>query len=384
LTILHPLFIISAMEKTKVALVHDWLTGQRGGEKVLEVLAEIFPQAPIYTLFHFQGSQIAEIENKEIRTSFLQKFPFLKERYRFYLPLFPLAAELFDLRDYDFVVSTSHCVAKGVIPHPDALHICYVHSPMRYAWNQYFPYFASSRLSFFSRIFIPPIIHYLRLWDESSSQRVDFFIANSRNVARRIEKYYRRQAEVIHPPVDTQFFKPHDWPSEKEYFLVVSALVPYKRIDLAIEAFNQSGLVLKIVGQGPDFKKLKKLGRPNIEFLGSLDPQDLLRTYQGARALILPGEEDFGITSLEAQACGIPVLAYGKGGATETVIPGETGLFFPELKVWSLREALDKLSSLEFNKNTIRSNAMNFSRGIFKEKLSLFLEKRWSEFRGKK
>jgi len=370
------------MENVKVALVHDWLTGQRGGEKVLEVLAEIFPQAPIYTLFHFPGSQTAEIEKKEIRTSFLQRFPFLKERYRFYLPFFPLASELFDLQEYDLIVSTSHCVAKGVIPHPDALHVCYVHSPMRYAWNQYFPYFAPSRLSFFSRIFIPPIIHYLRLWDESSSQRVDFFIANSRNVARRIEKYYRRQAEVIHPPVDIHFFQPEGGGQEKEYYLIVSALVPYKRIDLAIETFNQSGISLKIVGQGPDFKKLKKIARPNVEFLGSLLPQDLLQAYQGAKALILPGEEDFGITSLEAQACGIPVLAYGRGGATETVIPGETGLFFEELSAESLGKALDKLKGLEFNKNTIRSNAMNFSREIFKEKLSLFLHKKWSEFKG--
>jgi len=372
------------MEKIKVALVHDWLTGQRGGEKVLEVLAEIFPEASIFTLFHFRGSQIEDIEKREIRTSFLQKFPFLEKKYRFYLPLFPLAAELFDLQHYDLVISSSHCVAKGVVPHPDALHICYVHSPIRYAWNQYFSYFSHQRLSFFSRLFIPPVIHYLRLWDESASHRVDCFIANSQNVARRIEKYYRRQAEIIHPPVDTQFFQLDEGGRQRDYYLIVSALVPYKRIDLAIEAFNQTGFPMKIVGQGPDYKKLKKKAGSNIQFLGTLSAQDLLKAYQGAKALILPGEEDFGITSLEAQACGVPVIAYGKGGAIETVIPEKTGLFFSEFRVESLLEALDKFQSLEFNKTTARANAMNFSREIFKEKLSSFLEKKLSEFKGKK
>jgi glycosyltransferase involved in cell wall biosynthesis len=367
------------MEKERVALVHDWLTGQRGGEKVLEVLAEIFPQAPIYTLFHFPGSQIEEIEKREIKTSFLQHFPFLKKKYRFYLPLFPLAAELFDLQDYELVISTSHCVAKGIIPHPEALHVCYIHSPMRYAWNQYFPYFLPAKLSFLSRLIIPPLIHHLRLWDESSSSRVDHFIANSKNVARRVEKYYRRQAEVLHPPVDTDFFQPGK--EKEDYYLIVSALVPYKRIDLAIQGFNQAGLALKIIGQGPDYKKLKKSARTNIQFLGALEGEDLLKFYQRARALILPGEEDFGITSLEAQACGTPVIAYGRGGALESVVSGKTGLFFLELKVESLLSVLDKLKSMEFNKNAIRENAMKFSRGIFKEKIASYLGEKWSAFR---
>jgi len=192
------------MKKAKVALVHDWLTGQRGGEKVLEVLADIFPEAPIYTLFHFPGTQIPEIERRQIITSFLQGWPLVKAKYRSYLPLFALAVELFDLQEYDYVISSSHCVAKGVIPHPEALHVSYVHSPMRYAWNQYFSYFAPQKLGFLKRILIPPVIHRLRLWDESSSPRVDYFLANSKTVAWRIWRYYRREAEVIHPPVDTQ------------------------------------------------------------------------------------------------------------------------------------------------------------------------------------
>jgi glycosyltransferase involved in cell wall biosynthesis len=370
------------MEEVKVVLVHDWLTGQRGGEKVLEVLAEIFPRAPIYTLFHFPKSQIEEIEKREIKTSFLQHLPLVRKRYRFYLPLFPLAVELFDLQDYDLVISTSHCVAKGIIPHPEALHVCYIHSPMRYAWNQYFPYFSASKLSFLSRLIIPPIIHHLRLWDESSSSRVDHFLANSKNVAQRVEKYYRRRAEVLYPPVETDFFQAGK--EGGDFYLIVSALVPYKRIDLAIEAFNQTGLPLKIVGKGPDYKKLKKSAKENVEFLGALEAEELLRFYQTARALILPGEEDFGITSLEAQACGIPVIAYGRGGALESVVPGKTGLFFPELKVESLLSVLDKFKSMEFNKNVIRENAMRFSRNIFKEKIASCLRDKWSAFGDKR
>jgi len=372
------------MDNIKVALVHDWLTGQRGGEKVLEVLAEIFPRAPIFTLFHFKGSQSEVIESRAIRTSFLQGLPFLKKKYRHYLPLFPLAVELFDLGGFDLVVSSSHCVAKGAIPPPDALHVSYIHSPIRYAWNQYFAYFSPQQLSFFSRRFIPPIMHRLRVWDESSAARVDHFVANSENVARRILKYYRRGADVIHPPADTEFFRPAaDEPKSGDY-LVVSALVPYKRIDLAIEAFNSSKEKLKIVGIGPDLRKLKKMARPNIVFLGQVPAEDLRALYRKARALLLPGEEDFGITALEAQACGTPVIAFGRGGALESIVPGQTGLFFPEFTASSLRAALDKFRSLKFNGTAIRSNAEKFSRRAFREKLAAYLEQKWTDFKGKR
>jgi glycosyltransferase involved in cell wall biosynthesis len=372
------------MDNIKVALVHDWLTGQRGGEKVLEVLAEIFPRAPIFTLFHIKGSQSEIIESRHIRTSFLQRMPFLKKKYRHYLPLFPLAVELFDLRGFDLVVSSSHCVAKGVIPPPDALHVSYIHSPIRYAWNQYFAYFSPQQLSFFSRRFIPPVMHRLRIWDESSAARVDHFVANSENVARRIMKYYRREADVIHPPADTEFFRPAaDMPKSAE-FLIVSALVPYKRIDLAIEAFNSSGEKLKIVGTGPDLRKLKRMARPNIAFLGQAPAEDLRALYRKTRALLLPGEEDFGITAVEAQACGTPVIAFGRGGALESILPGQTGLFFPELTASSLRTALDKFRSLKFNEAVIRSNAERFSRRTFREKLAAHLEHKWTEFKGKR
>ncbi|MGD2294294.1 MAG: glycosyltransferase [Candidatus Aminicenantes bacterium] len=357
--------------------MHDWLTGQRGGEKVLEVLTEIFPQAPIFTLFHFAGSQVQSIEGREIFTSFLQRMPFIRKKYRSYLPLFPLAIELFDLQDFDFVVSSSHCVAKGIIPSPDALHICYIHSPVRYAWNQYFAYFSPDRLGFFSRKLVPPAIHKLRLWDESCSQRVDWFIANSKTTARRVHRYYRRLADVIHPPVDTDFFTPGQ--TQKDYSLIVSALVPYKRIDLAVRAFSMNGMPLKIVGQGPEYKKLKKMSRSNIHFLGSVDQDTLLKVYQEARALILPGEEDFGINALEAQACGVPVVCFGRGGATETVLPGETGIFFSELSVDSLQASLDKLGDISFNKKTIRTHSLRFSRNEFKEKMSSYFQKKWND-----
>jgi glycosyltransferase involved in cell wall biosynthesis len=363
------------MENAKVALVHDWLTGQRGGEKVLEVLAEIFPRAPIYTLFHFSGSQADAIERRRIHTSFLQRMPFLHKRYRFYLFFYPLAVELFDLQDYDMIISSSHCVAKGAIPRPDALHVCYIHSPVRYAWNQYFAYFSPEELGWFSRIVIPPVIHRLRIWDVATTPRVDFFLANSRNVAQRINRYYGREAFVIHPPVETDFFRPGG--QKMEYFLIVSALVPYKRIDLAVEAFNRSGLPLKIAGDGPQYKNLKKKARSNIEFLGFISSQDLLSLYQQALALLMPGEEDFGINALEAQSCGVPVLAFGRGGVKETVLPGKTGLFFHEMTVESLLSALDNFRNATFDPSVIRSHALKFSRGIFKEKATAYFREKW-------
>jgi len=370
---------MTPMENAKVALVHDWLTGQRGGEKVLEVLAEIFPKAPIYTLFHIKGSQHPDIEKRVIRTSFLQRCPFLEKKYRSYLPLFPLAIEMFDLQEYNLVVSTSHCVAKGAIPAPEALHVCYIHSPMRYAWNLYFSYFSPDRLSPFSRWLIPPAIHRLRTWDAASAARVDRFVANSANVARRVGKYYRREADVIPPPVDTGFYTPDETVPRGDYHLVVSALAPYKRIDLAVEAFNRTGAPLKIVGTGPEYRALRKSARANVEFLGAASAKDLRRLYRGAAAFLLPGEEDFGIATLEAQACGTPAIAFGRGGSLETVVPGETGLLFDEPTVAGLLGALDKFRAFACNREKIRSNAMRFSREKFKEGMSSYLRQAWAE-----
>ena len=301
----------------------------------------------------------------------------MKSRFRHYLPLFPLAIERFNLQGYDLVISSSHCVAKGIIPSPDALHISYVHSPVRYAWNQYHSYFPQGKMGLFARFLIPPIIHYLRMWDVTASDRVDFFAANSRAVATRIHKYYRRRAEVIHPPVDTDFFVPGG--RTEDYYLIVSALVPYKKVDLAVRAFNRSGLPLKIVGKGPELKALRRLAGQNVEFLGFLKEADLRTAYRGARALIMPGEEDFGINVLESQSCGIPVIALGRGGVRDTVVPGETGMFFSEPTVPSLLGALDKFQDIEFNRETVRANALNFSREVFKGRITDYFRTLWNE-----
>ncbi|MFC2142745.1 glycosyltransferase [Acidobacteriota bacterium] len=366
------------MDKPKVALVHDWLTGRRGGEKVLEVFADLYPEAPIYTLIRFPGSQHPSLESREIHTSFIQRLPFLKNRYRSYLPLFPLAVELFDLQEFDLILSTSHCVAKGAIPRPDALHISYVHSPMRYAWNQYFAYFSPDRLGWLSRRFVPPVLHRLRVWDTVSCHRVDHFAANSKAVAARIRRYYGRTAEVFHPPVDADFFQPGG--VQEDHFLIVSALVPYKRIELAVEAFRGRKDSLKIVGQGPEFKRLRRSAPQNVRFLGQVGDEELRSAYQGARALIMPGEEDFGINSLEAQACGTPVIAYGRGGATETVIENRTGLFFPQLTTESLLDALDIFQAVTFNRQEIRANAERFARPAFQAGMAAYIQDKWSDF----
>ncbi len=372
------------MDHLRVALVHDWLTGQRGGEKVLEALAEIFPEAPIYTLFHFKGSQVEAIEKRRIETSFLQRMPFLRRRYRWYLPLYPLAIELFNLQDYDLVLSSSHCVAKGVIPPPDALHVSYIHSPVRYAWNQYDAYFSSRRLSPLTRPIIPNRIHKLRIWDVTSSARVDHFLANSRAVARRIEKYYRRTAEVVHPPVDTEFFRPAESDGARDYDLIVSALVPYKKIDVAVAAYNRLGLPLKIVGDGPEEKSLRRQAGPKVELLGSRSSAEILELYRGARLVIMPGEEDFGIAAVEAQACGTPVVAYARGGALETVLDGRTGLLFDPLTPEAIAASLDKFRTLEFNKSTLRGHALGFARDVFKDRIAASIRRAWQTFKDAK
>jgi len=382
LTCLSPApYNLEAMENVRVALVHDWLTGRRGGERVLEVLAELFPRAPIFTLIRFPGSQVPELEARDIRTSFLQGMPFLRKRYRSYLPLYPLAVEQFDLQEFELVVSSSHCVAKGIIPGPEALHVSYIHSPVRYAWNQYFAYFGPGKTGPFGRLLIPPVVHRLRVWDVTSAARVDHFLANSKAVARRIEKYYRRPAEVIHPPVDTDFFTPPDSEPERKAYLIVSALVPYKRIDAAVAAFRGLSSELRIVGDGPEYRALRRSAGPNVSFLGPVAGEDLRRLYREAKALLMPGEEDFGIAPLEAQACGTPVVAFGRGGVLETVVPGETGLLYEPATPSALAAALDKFRGLTFNKNSLRSQAVKFSRGLFKEKFAARLGRLWDAFK---
>ena len=354
------------IESVKVALVHDWLTGMRGGEKVLESLCDMFPSAPIFTLVHIRGSVSAKIESHPIRTSFLQRAPMVKKYYRNYLPLYPNAIERFDLSGYDLIVSSSHCVAKGVLPSPSAYHICYCHTPMRYIWSHYDDYFGNHRTGLLKRLALPPIREYLCNWDFSSNQRVDQFAANSRNVAERIRKFYGRQSQVVYPPVDVDFYTPSGT-DRGPFYLIVSALVPYKRLEVAIEAFNRNGKMLVIVGTGPEETRLRKLAAPNIQFSGRVEAHELRELYRKAAALLQPGEEDFGINVVEALACHCPVLAFNRGGATETLRDGETGLFFNDLSADAILSTVDKMGGMSFNKPLMRETALRFSAARFKE-----------------
>jgi glycosyltransferase involved in cell wall biosynthesis len=349
----------------RTALVHDWLTGMRGGEKVLEALCDLFPAAPIFTLIHNRGSVSPKIESHPIRTSLLQSAPLVKTHYRNFLPFFPRAIERFQLYDFDLVISSSHCVAKGVIPSPAAVHVCYCHTPMRYIWSHYDDYFGKHRIGLFKRMILPPVRNYLCEWDLASNQRVDQFIANSGNVAGRIKKFYGRESKILYPPVDVDFFTPSD-ADRGTFYLIVSALVPYKRLDLAIETFNQNGKTLVIVGTGPEFKQLKKMSAPNIQFLGRVDAVELRELYRKAAALIQPGEEDFGINMIEALSCQCPVIGYGRGGVLESIVEGETGIFFNELSASALQQTIDKTTSIRFNTPLMRETAQRFSPARFK------------------
>jgi glycosyltransferase involved in cell wall biosynthesis len=367
----------------KIAIIHDWLTGMRGGEKCLEVFCRLLPGADLFTLVHATGSVSPAIEKMRPNVSFLQYLPFAKEKYRYYLPLMPLAAELLDLREYDFILSSSHCVAKGVLKKSGATHLSYCYTPMRYIWDQYDQYFGGENSGSVASKVMPHLVPILRRWDVHSSRRVDQFIAISKHVKKRIQKYYNRDAKVIYPPVDTNFYSPTG-EKPQNFFLMVSAFAPYKRLDLAVEAFNKLRYPLKIIGEGQDSTKLKRLAGPNIEFLGWLPDRSIRSYYARCRAFIFPGEEDFGITPLEAQAMGRPVIAYGRGGILETVnpdistwkpeydIPKEathrpTGMFFAEQTVGGLISAVRDFESIEngFDPKAARQNALKFDTEIF-------------------
>jgi glycosyltransferase involved in cell wall biosynthesis len=369
-----------SLENLKVALVHDWLMGMRGGEKVLETFCRLFPQSDIYTLLYESDSLSPEIKKHRIFASFVNKLPFKNQKYRNYLPLFPTAIELFNLKGYDLIISSSHCVAKGIIPPPDALHISYIHTPMRYVWDMYDEYFGKGQIGFVKRLIIPAFANYLRMWDVTSSKRVDYFIANSNHVSMRLNKYYRRESMVIYPPVDTDYYKPAD--KSGEYFLIVSALVPYKKVDLAIKVFNKMQEPLLIIGDGPEEKRLKAMAKSNISFKKWQIPSALLQYYQDCRALLFPGEEDFGIVPVEAQACGKPVIAYNRGGLTETVIGYNggnerkcTGIFFEEQNETALMNILEKFYSIQWDSSYIRNHAQRFSIDRFRNEIITELRK---------
>jgi glycosyltransferase involved in cell wall biosynthesis len=387
----------------KVALVHDWLTGMRGGEKCLEVFCELFPDADIFTLIHVPGRVAPRIEQHRIITSFLQDLPGRERWYRYYLPLMPAAVEALDLSPYDVVLSSSHCVAKGVIPRPDALHVSYLHTPMRYAWDlwpQYFP-----PRGWVSRYVLPVLLNRLRTWDTVSTHRVDHLVANSRFVAQRIARYYRREATVIHPPVDTAWFTPVPGAGAgpvpmRNFYLMVTALVPNKRVDLAIEAFNHLRRPLKIIGSGPLETPLRRLAGPTIEMLGWCSDEVLRQAYATCKAVVFPSQEDFGIVPLEANAAGRPVIALAQGGSLETVVPANTdgqawrplqalpheravpptGVFFFQPSAPALAEAVRFFEAHEavFDPTALRQHALPFDRQRFKQRMSQFLDAAWA------
>ncbi len=362
----------------RIALVHDYLTQLGGAERVLKVLMEIFPYAPVFTLLYDEERLSKDFPKKRIRTSFLQKLPFAKTQHRLFPVLMPYATEQFDLSAYDVVLSASHSFVKGVITRPETLHICYCYTPMRYTWDDSHRYIREFRFFGPLKPIIPFALNYLRLWDRLAADRVDEFITISHFVARRIKKYYQRKAKVIYPPVETKYFLPKD--KQKDYFLIVSRLLPYKRLDIAVEAFSKLGLLLKIIGTGPEEKKLKKIAKPNVEFLGRLPDEEVKKYYAECLAFIFPQEEDFGIAPLEANAAGRPVIAFRGGGALESIVPGKNGIFFNEQTPESLATAVKNFDPSSFDPKIIRQHALQFDTTIFKRKMKEYVESAWHKF----
>lgn len=354
----------------RVAIAHEWLTTLGGSERVVEALLEIYPDAPVYTTFLSSRNLPESVMRWDVRTSFVQQLPFLHRISQSYIPLFPMAFESFDLSGYDLVVSSSSACAKGVLTGPDTLHLCYCHTPLRYAWEPYL----DRRFDFENPLLKAGnslLLHYLRLWDRQAADRVDHFIANSLNVAAKIGKYYRRQAAVINPPVSVERFGVVA--ARRDYFLVVSRLVSYKRVELAVEAFTRLGLPLKVAGDGPERQRLQRMAGPNVQFLGYVSDGELPGLMAGALALIFPGEEDFGIVPVEAMAAGRPVIGLGRGGLLETVVDGKTGLFFPEPTAASLIDAVSRFSPGDFPSQAISSHAAKFSKERFQQEILKFV-----------
>jgi len=361
----------------KVALVHDYLVQYGGAERVLEAFAEIFPKAPIYTMVYDEKLMDGAFSDRKIKTSFLQKIPLIGSHHRLFPLLMPMAIEQFNLSEYDIVLSDSNSYAKGAITMPKTLHITYCHTPMRYAWDDCHKYLREFKYSKFTKKLVPFAMNYIRLWDKISADRPDKYIANSNFVSIRIKKYYNKDAFVINPPVSAEKF----YVSEKveNYFLMVGRALPYKRFDIVVEAFNRLGLNLKIIGKGPEMDGLKKSAKSNIEFLGYLQDKKIAEYYSKCKAFIFPPEEDFGITPLEAMASGRPVIAFRGGGALESVIENETGIFFDEQTPEAIITAIKNFDSEKFNSQEIRNHALKFDKEIFKEKIKKFVEEEYEK-----
>ena len=368
----------------KKALIHDWFSTYAGAEKCVESFTDIWDDFEIYSLIDFLSDADRDkiLKGKRAHTSFIQKLPFAKDKYRNYLPLFPLAIEQFDLSGYDVVLSSSHAVAKGVLTHSNQLHIAYVHTPIRYAWDLYHQYLRESGLDRgLKGMLAKYFLHEIRIWDASTTNRVDYYIANSRYIARRIKKTYGKPSDVIYPPVDVDKFTLRE--AKEEFYLTASRMVPYKKIDLIVEAFSQMDKKLLVIGDGPDMAKIKSKAGKNVELLGFADDETMADLMGRAKAFVFAAEEDFGITPVEAQACGTPVICFGRGGARETVLDGESGLYFMEQNTKELLAAVAKFEQNydKFEPTKIRENSLKFSRARFEAEIKSYVEKKYEEFK---
>lgn len=363
----------------KVALIHDFLNQVGGAEKVLEIFHELYPKAPVFTITYDKTETGNNFEGMEINTSFIQRLPGGPKRYKWYLAWMPAAIEQFDLSKYDVVLSDCSAYSKGIITKPDTLHICYCHSPTRYLWSDTHAYTEELKQPSVIKKGLPLILNKIRVWDRLAAERVDNFIANSKNVQDRIKKYYSRKSNVIFPPVETSGFEILSQNDIGDYYLIVSRLRPYKRVDIAVEAFNALELPLKVIGTGEEYKKLRKLGNKNIEFLGYVGDAERNRLLSRCKAFIHPQEEDFGIAAVEAMAAGRPVIAYQKGGALETVREGITGEFFEDQTPWSLVDTVREFDAKKYNPDDIRRHAIGFDTNVFKQKIKQYIEDSYNE-----
>lgn len=368
----------------KKALVHDWFSTYAGAEKCIESFTDIWDDLEIYSLIDFLSDADRDkiLKGKHAHTSFIQKLPFAKDKYRNYLPLFPLAIEQFDLSAYDVVLSSSHAVAKGVLTHSNQLHIAYVHTPIRYAWDLYHQYLRESGLDRgLKGMLAKYFLHKIRLWDASTANRVDHYVANSCYIARRIKKTYGKPSDIIYPPVDVDKFTLRE--AKEDFYLTASRMVPYKKIDLIVEAFSQTDKKLLVIGDGPDMAKIKSKAGKNVELLGFASDETMADLMGRAKAFVFAAEEDFGITPVEAQACGTPAICFGRGGARETVLDGESGLYFMEQNTKELLAAVAKFEQNydKFEPVKIRENSLKFSRARFEAEIKSYVEKKYEEFK---
>lgn len=349
----------------RVAFIHYWLTRMRGGERVLEAFSRLFPEADIFTHVVEREKLSQRLASHEISTTYISKLPFARSQYQKYLSFMPRALEELDLSDYDLVISSESGPAKGIIPRPDAFHLCYCHSPMRYIWDLYPDYVGGA--GWLARQVFPHMAHRLRNWDVTSSARVDQFVANSSFVAKRIEKYYRRESEIVFPPVDVSRFEPEAPVAQEDYFLAAGEFVGYKRFDVVVDAFTKLGLPLVVVGDGEEIKRLKARAGSNVTFAGRVPFTELRRLFQTCRALVFPGLEDFGMIPVEVMAAGRPVIAYGRGGALDTVIPGLSGIHVPEQTVEAFCEAINAFRDSDFSSQDIIRHAHTFGTDTFNQ-----------------